>query len=530
MAEIKNSKHMRYDILIIGGGIVGCALARELSRYRLRIALLEKEAEVGFGTTKANSGIIHGGHHAAPATLKGRLEWAGNQLWDELCAELGFGFRRIGELTVARAADEIPILERMQRQGEAKGVPGLEIWDQDRLRREEPNLSPDLVAGLHAPTTGVINPYEACYGLFENAVQNGVAAVLDCTVTGLRRAGINGDGANWTVSTTRGDYYSRIVINAAGLFADDIARLAAGTQDAQPFTIHPRKGEEYLLDKRLAGLVKRIIFPCPTPVSKGILVIPTFDGTIMVGPTATPTTDRADLTTTAAGEAEVFEAVRKLVPGISPRDCIAEFAGLRAAVDGEDFIIAPAEQPGLLHVAGIQSPGLTAAPAIARQTVDLVREQIGALGLALEARTDFDPTLEKPVRFAALSTQEQIALAQTTDSLTGTASGFAWARLVCRCEIVTEAEVRDAIRRGARTLDGIKFRTRAGMGRCQGAFCTARCMALLAQTQNIPIHAVTKRGGASWLVQPRPPQQPSSAEERTDSAKRRTADSEEGTA
>lgn len=477
---------MPYDILIIGAGIVGCALARELSRYRLDIALVDKEAEVGFGTTKANSGIIHGGHHAAPHTLKGRLEWEGNQLWDALCAELGFGFRRIGELTVARTPDELPILERLQAQGQAKGVPGLEIWDQAQLRRAEPNLAPELVAALHAPTTGVINPYEACFGLFENAVANGVTAFLECPVSGL----IAIDGG-WNVLTPRGALQARYVLNAAGLFAGEIARLASPRQEDTPLTIHPRKGEEYLLDKRLAGLVKHVIFPCPTPLSKGILVIPTFDGTIMVGPTATPTGDREDLTTTAAGEAEVFAAVRQLVPGISARDCIAAFAGLRAAAGGEDFIIQPDARPGLIHVAGIQSPGLTAAPAIARLVVDLLRDS----GLRLDERDDFRPSLAKPIHFAGLSTEAQMELAQTAGG-----QGSPWARLVCRCELVTEAEVVDAIRRGATTLDGIKFRTRAGMGRCQGGFCTTRCMELLAHNTQRPITAVTKRGGKSRLV------------------------------
>ena len=480
--ENRKGGGMRYDVLIIGGGIVGCALARELSRFRLAVGLVEKEAEVGFGTTKANSGIIHGGHHAGPATLKGRLEWEGNQLWDSLCEELGFGFRRIGELTVARTSDELSTLERLRRQGEAKGVPGLEIWDQDRLRREEPHLAPELIAGLHAPTTGVINPYEACYGLFESAIRNGVHAFLGHKVTALDER----DGL-WTVHTDRADLHGRYILNVAGLFADEIAQLAGQPGESPPFTIRPRKGEEYLLDKRLAGIVKRVIFPCPSPVSKGILVIPTFDGTIMVGPTATATDDRTDLRTTAAGEAEVFGAVRLLVPGISPRDCIAEFAGLRAATAGEDFIIEAGSRPGLIHVAGIQSPGLTAAPAIAELLVDILAQE----GLPLVERVEFAPTLPPPVHFAACDEAAQMALA---------AADPAYGRIVCRCETVTEAEVVAAIARGAWTLDGLKFRTRAGMGRCQGGFCTARCMDLLARELGVPVTEVTKRGGASRVA------------------------------
>ena len=476
---------MIYDVLIVGGGIVGCAIARELTRYRLCVALCEKEAEVGFGTTKANSGIIHGGHHADPNTLKGRLEWDGNQRWDTLCAELGFGFARIGELTVALDVDQLPVLEKLLHHAAVKGVPGVALWARDRILREEPALTPAVVAAVYAPTTGVVNPYEACYGLAESAVCNGLDLFVAAPVQRL-----HGDDGVWTVSTPQGDLQSRFVLNAAGLYADAVAQMAgAGT-----FTIYPRKGEEYLLDKRLKGLVKRVIFPCPTPLSKGILVIPTYDGTIMVGPTATDAGDREDVTTSAAGAEQVFAAVQQLVPGISVRDVIAQFAGLRAPADGEDFIIGPTSQRGFINVAGIQSPGLTAAPAIAALVTEILRSE----GLALIERDDFISGLPPAVHFGALSTQEQIALTQDDPH---------YRRIACRCEFVTEGEVLDAIARGASTLDGIKFRTRAGMGRCQGGFCTTRCLTLLARTLGVPITALTKHGADSWLVCARPAEQ-----------------------
>ncbi|MGR8940897.1 MAG: FAD-dependent oxidoreductase [Gammaproteobacteria bacterium] len=472
---------MQYDCLIIGGGVVGCAIARELTRFRLAVALVEREAEVGFGISKANSGIIHGGHHAAPTTLKGRLEWAGNRMWDDLCAQLGFGFKRIGGLTVALDEDQLPILKKLLCQGHTKGVPGLEIWDANRTLAAEPNLTPTLVAALHAPTTGVINPYEAVFRLAEGATVNGCRVHVNCAVTGLRQVK---DG--WHVATTRGTFSTRFVVNAAGLFADHIAEMAG----CRTFTIHPRKGEEYLLDKRLQGLVKRVIFPCPSSVSKGILVIPTFDGTIMVGPTAESVNDRADVTTTAAGADAVFAAVQRVVPGISPRDCIAEFAGLRAPADGEDFIIGPTFRRGFINVAGIQSPGLTAAPAIAAMVVEILREE----GLTLSENPHFVAELPSPVRFAELDTAAQAALVRQNPG---------YGRIACRCELVTEAEVVDAVAHGASTLDGIKFRTRAGMGRCQGSFCTARCMELLARARGVEISAVTKKGDGSWIVLPR---------------------------
>ena len=312
---------MLYDVLIAGGGITGCAVARELSRYQLQIALCEKEAEVSFGTTKANSGIIHGGHHTNPATLKGRLEWEGNPLWDAWHAELGFGFVRCGELTVALAHDELPELDLLIHQAEVKSVPGVERWERERVLAEEPALSPNVIAAVYASTTAVVNSYEACFALAASAVRNGVHLFLDSPVQGL--AYMDEDPPVWAVTTPDRVLYSRFVVNAAGLYADEVARLAG----AGNFTIRPRKGEEYLLDKRLQGLVRRVIFPCPTPISKGILVIPTCDGTIMVGPTATAAADREDLTTTSAGAEQIFAAVARLVPGISSRDVIAQFGG-----------------------------------------------------------------------------------------------------------------------------------------------------------------------------------------------------------
>lgn len=469
------------DVLIIGGGVVGCAIARALSRFRLRLRLLEKEAEVGFGTSKANSGIIHGGHHAGPESLKGELEWAGNRMWDRLCAELGFGFRRVGELTVALHDDDRPALEKLLRHAAEKQIPGVELWSREQILAAEPNLTPDVIAGVRAATTGVINPYEAVFGLAASAAANGCIIETATPVTGLRQV-----DQLWQVETSRGPRLARFVINAAGLYADAIAEMA-GVRD---FTIHPRKGEEYLLDKRLAGLVQHVIFPCPSPVSKGILVIPTFDGTIMVGPTADPVEDKEDLSTSTAGAAAIFRSVRTLVPGISERDCIAEFAGLRAPAEGEDFIIGPTAKRGFINVAGIQSPGLTAAPAMAVR----VEEILADAGLVLEPNPDYEPALPKPIHFAQLSTAEQIALARENP---------AFARLVCRCELVTEAEVTAAVRDGARTLDGLKFRTRAGMGRCQGGFCTARCMAILGRELAVPLTAVTKKGGDSWIIRPR---------------------------
>ena len=467
-----------YDVAIIGGGVVGCAIARELSRYRLDVVLMEKCAEVGFGTTKTNSGIIHAGHHSPPDTLKGRLAVRGNQLFDALRQELSFGFRRIGELVVAQGQGDLPVLDGLKEQGRKKGVPGLEIWGRERLRREEPNLSKALLAALHAPTAGVINPYEFAFALIEHAVDNGVKLAVDAPVEKLD---IAPDGI--TVHTPKGAFPARFVVNCAGVFSDEIAGMAG----LEEFHIHPRKGEEYMLDKRLQGLVRRLIFPVPSPKTKGTLIIPTFDGTIMVGPTAEDTDDRYDVSTSEAGAGKVFEFVRRICPAISPRDTIAEFAGLRAVSDTNDFIIGPTKVKGFINVAGIQSPGLTASPAIAEYVRDILKDE----GLALDEKTDFRRHAPCAPRFSAADLDQRERLV---------AENPLFARVVCRCELVTEAEVQDAIDRGARTLDGIKFRTRAGMGRCQGGFCTSRCMTLLAERGGVPFHAITKRGDGSWIV------------------------------
>ena len=466
------------DVIIIGGGVIGCAIARELTRYHVDVTLLESEVEVGFGTSKSNSGIIHGGHHTEPGTLKGELVWAGNQRWVELAEELGFGFRRNGDLTVAFDDAEVGTLEQIARQGKDRGIPGIEMWDADRVRREEPNLSRDIVAALDGPTAGVVNPYEACFALIECAVANGLDLHVNAPVTSISK---RPDRFEITAGGDR--FRARMVVNAAGVHAEVIARLVGLTEPV----IRGRKGEEYLLDKRLAGIVSRTIFPCPTSTSKGILVIPTFDETIMVGPTAEAVEDLEDVRTSAAGSETVFALARRLVPGISERDCIAEFAGVRAVTPDNDFLIGPTEVPGFVNVAGIQSPGLTAAPSIAELVVQILCEE----GLDLLLRSDFRGSTPRPVHAALLSIEELAELA-TKDPQ--------YAHVVCRCELVTEAEIRDAFERGARTLDGLKFRTRAGMGRCQGGFCTSRSMNLLAEMSGQPMTDVTKRGSGSWIV------------------------------
>jgi len=481
-----------YDVLIIGGGVTGAAIARELSRYRLKIALLEKAEELAFGVSKSNSGIIHPGTQNPPASLKGKLCVQGNKLTRHIAKELGVDFKEVGELIVIFKEEDRPQLQKIKVEGERLGVPGLRIVDRAWLRQHEPNLNPDALAALYAPTAGIISPYRWVYDLAENAVRNGVEIFLKHKVIGItlepgnRRLNVsvsrlNGKGNREVQSQV--SFSSNFVINAAGLYADEVAKLA-GVDD---FTIKPRKGEEFLLDKKREHLVNHIIFPLPTPASKGILVIKTSDGNPMIGPTAQDIDDKTDLTTSAAGLQQVLTATRQLVPSLNENDIIAYFAGLRP-VAGDDFIIRhEAKVPGMITVAGIQSPGLTAGPAIALMIVDLLKNN----GLKLKRKFFFKKHRPKTLHLFALPFTRIPRLIKRDPS---------YGEIVCRCEMVSAKEVREAIKRGARTLDGVKFRTRAQAGRCHGGFCTTRIMKIMAEELKKPVTAISKRGKGSELI------------------------------
>ncbi|MFA5088429.1 MAG: NAD(P)/FAD-dependent oxidoreductase [Candidatus Omnitrophota bacterium] len=476
-----------YDIVIIGGGIIGTALARELSRYKLRVAILEKEEELAFGVSKSNSGIIHPGTQNPPQSLKGRLCVLGNQLTRRISRELGVDFKEVGELIVAFHPDDIPRLRELKKEAEALGVPRLKIVDRPWLRENEPNLNPRAVAALYAPTAGIISPYRWVYDLAENAAHNGVEIYTRAQVEGidLRGGPRRGGRAAFEVHTRlRGTFETRYIINAAGLFADEISRMV-GVDD---FRITPRKGEEFLLDKKREHIARHLLFPLPGKNSKGILVIKTADGNPMIGPTAEEVGDKNDLSTSDQGLEKVLASARQMIPTLSERDIIAYFAGLRPAA-GDDFIIRHEDRaPGFINVAGIQSPGLTAAPAVALMVVGILRKQ----GLALRRKLFFDRYRKKTTHLFAVSLAETKSLIKRDP---------AYGDIVCRCEMVSAKEVRDAIGRGARTLDGIKFRTRAQAGRCHGGFCTTRIMKILAQETKQPLTKITKRGKGSEIVQ-----------------------------
>jgi glycerol-3-phosphate dehydrogenase len=470
----------RADVVVIGGGVVGCAIARELSRYSLAVVLLESTPDVATGTSKANSGILHAGFDAEPGTWKARLNVRGSRLYQTLSEELGFPRRRVGSLVVARDEADLTAIDGLRRRGVENGLTGLALWRREELLAHEPNLSPDVAGALWAPTAAIVCPFLATIAFAENAVRNGARVVTECAVTGVEVV----DKATTAVETNLGRIETRFVVNAAGVHSGDVARMAGDDS----FTITPRRGEYILFDRSVGDLVRSVIFPTPTKVSKGVLVAPTVHGNVFIGPNATEVDDLEDIETTRPGFNEIISGARRIVPKLPLAAAITEFAGVRAAA-GHDFVIGPSPVVrGLVHAAGIQSPGLTAAPAIAEAIV----ESLAEAGLRLDPNPSFVPINPAPPNFAHLSRREQAKLI-ASDPLYG--------RVICRCETITEGEIVAAIRSpcGAKTLDGVKRRVRTSMGRCQGGFCGPRVTAILARELGIPVTAVRKDGAASWL-------------------------------
>ncbi len=472
----------KQNVVIIGGGVIGCAIARELSRYNLKIVLVEKEPDVATGTTKANTALIHAGFNADPKTLKGQLNMKGNMIFDQIVKDLHIPFKRIGSLVVGVEGDDLSELEKLLNRGRENKVEGLQIVDQKWLRENEPALSDKAKAALWAPTAGIIGPWELTLALAENAEKNGVKIMLETEVEDI----LTGDGDVVGVKTNRGIIKTDYVINAAGLFADEISRMAG----IDKVSITPRVGEYYVYDKDRDFNVNHIVFPIPTKISKGTIVTPTVDGNLMIGPTSDIVEKKSQLGTSREGLNKVFEGAKKLFPRISLKDTIRVFAGLRAADRTEDFVIEAAENvKGFINVAGIQSPGLSSAPSIAEMVVTILKDE----GLALDMKDDFDPTRKKPIHFRELSLEEKAKLIQE-DSRYGS--------IICRCEIVTYKEILDAIHDpvGARTVDGVKRRTRAGMGRCQSGFCGPKVITILAEELGLDPTEVRKELTDSYLL------------------------------
>lgn len=467
------------DVVVIGGGIVGTAVLRELSKYDLKCILVEKEPDLAMGTTKANSAILHAGFDAPTGSLKAITNVRGNQLYHELEKDLDLDIKWTGSMVAATTDEEMATLQELLERGKANGVEGLKILSHEEVLQKEKNLTA-VKGALWAPSAGVCWPFGAALAFAKCAVQNGAEVIRDCRVLGF----IKEDGRLTGVETSKGVIKTKYVVNAAGVYADEIAKLAGDNS----FTITPRKGEYILFDKTAcSSLVYGVVFPTPTKKSKGILVCTTTHGNTFIGPNAQDMEDKDDHAVTTDGMNEIIASARKLIPNLPMGAAITEFAGLRAVSSTGDFIIGASSVPGLYNAAGMQSPGLTAAPAVAEMIAAAIVKDCGAA-----AKTDFKAVLPKKAVFNRMNWDQQAALIK---------ENHLYGRVICRCETVTEAEIVEAIHEpcGARTVDGVKRRTRAGMGRCQGGFCGPRVTQILARELNIPVPEVLKERADSHM-------------------------------
>ena len=466
------------DIAIIGCGIVGAAAAYELSKYELQIAVLEKANDVATGATKANSAIIHAGYDPYPGTLMARLNVEGVRLAAELCEKLDIPYKRCGSLVLAFSDAEIAELERLLRKGIENGVPGIKILTKNEALELEPNLNTEIAAALHAPGAMIVDPWEYTLALTETAVINGADLRLECEVTGIETI-----GGGYRLHTSSGDIEARAVLNAAGVYTDVIHDMVAGSA----FKIKPARGEYLLMDKSEGAKVSHVIFQCPNEAGKGVLVAPTIHGNLSIGPDSISQDSRDDVSTTRDGLDAVMKTARKSVPCVDPRAVIRNFSGNRARSDRTDFIIEEAK-PGFIDLAGIKSPGLSAAPAIAKLAVQMLEKS----GIVLREKQSFIDSRRR-VRFRKLKLSEKAALI-SGDS--------AYGRVICRCETITEGEIRDALNTPVppRSIDGVKRRCTAGMGRCQGGFCGPRVLEILSKHYNCDPTGVLQDGAGTYVL------------------------------
>lgn len=469
-----------YDVVIIGAGVTGSASARELSRYNLNICVVEKEEDVCAGTSKANSGIVHSGIDCAPGTLMAEMNVKGNEMMEPLSKELDFAFKRNGSLILCFCENDRPNLEALLARAEKNGVPGCRIIEKKELHQMEPNVSDEAVAAVYCPTGGIVCPFGMNIAMAENAYTNGVEFRFHTTVRKITKLK-NG----WLLATNNGDIRTKVVVNAAGVNADMFHNMVSENK----IHITPRRGEYCLLDKSAGGLVRSTIFRLPSKYGKGVLVTPTVHGNLLIGPTADDHDDKDATFTTADGLAHVISASTKSVPDIPVRQIITSFSGNRAHEDHREFLIGePLDAPFFVDAAGIESPGLTSAPAIGVKVADIVANL-----LKPEKNPDFDGTRKSVLDPKTLSEEAYAKLIKEKPE---------YGNIICRCEMITEGEIMDAINRplGAKSLDGVKRRTRAGMGRCQSGFCSPKTMEILSRELGISQFEITKCGGKSNLV------------------------------
>ena len=469
-----------FDVLVIGAGVTGCAIARELSKYKLSVCVLEKEEDVCSGTSKANSAIVHAGFDAAEGSLMAKMNVRGAELIRQLNGPLDFDYRQNGSFVLCFDESEMPALQALYDRGIKNGVEELYILTGDEAREKEPALSDKVVAALWAPTAGIVCPFGMTIAFAENAADNGVEFRFLTEVNDIVK-----DGSGYIVKTGSGDISAKYIVNAAGVYADKIHNMVS----EKKLSITPRRGEYVVMDKEVGDLVDSTIFQLPGKYGKGVLVTPTIHGNLLVGPNAEDISDKEDTETTSDGTNDIKERALLSVPGVPFGKTITGFSGLRAHEAGHEFILGePDDAENFFDAAGIESPGLTSSPAIGEYMAGLVAGKAHA-----EKKDDFIATRTGITKVASLPPEERAALIKERPE---------YGRIVCRCENISEGEIIDAITRtlGARSMDGIKRRVRQGMGRCQAGFCTPGAVEILAETLGIPVTAVTKNRPGSELI------------------------------
>lgn len=472
---------MVYDFAVIGAGVSGAWTAFALSAFRNSVCLLEQGGDVCSGASRANSAVVHAGYDPKPGTLLAKLNVRGNEIIRNVAQKMDIPFKQIGSYVLAFSEEDMDTLRALKERGDANGVPDLKLLTAEDVRNAEPNVSEDVRGALLAETAGIVSPFELCLAAAELAVENGAELFRSFRVTEIRKTG----KIRTVVAEDGRQIEARTVINAAGCEADRIAAMVSDTS----FSIHPRRGEYCLLDSGKGALVNRVLFQTPSKFGKGILALPTVDGNLLVGPTAEDVDDETRTETTSEGMAKAFRGAQRSVPCISPRDTITAFSGMRPMSSTGDFILRFSDaDPQMFHIAGIESPGLTSAPAIAEYAV----QQFLAQGLLAERKTDFIEN-RTVFRLHRLTDEERDAAIRENPL---------YGRIICRCETISEGEIVDAICRpaGARDVDGVKRRVRAGMGRCQGGFCGPRVLEIMARELDIAPNRVTKCGGESCFV------------------------------
>src|SRR5690554_6872878 len=449
------------DVIIIGCGVNGAFISRYLYQYSLDVLVIEKNSDVGDETSCANSAIIHSGYDPIPSTLKAKLNVKGNQMYDKVCEELDVEFDRIGSLTIATNSHEIKVLEKLQIRAKEYNVE-VRLINKEELHQIEPNITKDALMALYAPSAGIINPFELVIALMENAVDNGVKLRLNEEVVDIKR-----NDNVFAVITNKGKYYTKVVVNAAGLYADKINNLV----NEEKFELVPRKGEYFVLDHFKPDFVKHVLFSIPTDKGKGVLITPTTSNNYLIGPSSEFVEEKDDLSTNKEVLDNVLVQAKKLVSHIPTNKIIREFAGLRAYHESNDFIINDIN--GFINVLGIQSPGLASAPAIAEEVIKLIGNN-----LELVKKDNYNPRRRKPHRLSSMTMEERNELIKNDPS---------FGNIICRCEQVSEGEIIDSIRRscGATTIKGVKKRARPGAGKCQGGFCEPLVMKILARELNV---------------------------------------------